>query len=175
MTNRDSKGKFTKAAPFKAGDRVIALPHCGYGEMVVGSTGTVLSHPNPSLALILVAFLPDYPDGLYFCPNEIALAPSTDTETISPDELHCTEAELREAMAEVARLKAEAKDRVQVYARKVQEAKEDTAAVYRLATAVESKLSDIAYVVRTWEIMRDGKTELPFMGAIKKVLGRKGA
>jgi hypothetical protein len=175
MTIRDSKGKFAKAAPFKAGDRVIALPHCGYGETVVGSTGTVLSHPNPSLGLLtLVAFLPDYPDGLHFYPNEIALSPSIDPEgpgSCPPDNLYRTEAELREATAERDRLKAELDLQKRIAEAALFREKFEA----RRAVAAESKLSDIAYIVRTWEIMRDGKTELPFMGAIKKVSGRKGA
>jgi len=90
MINRDSRGKFAKAeaAPFKVGDRVVALKNSPYTGPIIGSTGTILRISNTSRALTLVAFLPYYPDGLSFYPNEIALAPSTDTETISPDELH---------------------------------------------------------------------------------------
>ena len=67
MTIRDSKGKFTKAAPFKVGDRVIVLSNYRYNGLI-GSTGTVLNPPFAIGVLVSVAFLPDYPYGLK-CPQ----------------------------------------------------------------------------------------------------------
>ena len=170
MTARDSKGKFTKATRFKVGDRVECLHH---GVVSKGTIGTVVRVQDTDLFV-------DW-DGRgdsgswdhdfaaeYLSKIEDAPAAPEVIATRYRDELLRTQAELREVTVRFDDLKgtlAEARGVIDQQAETIHFMEGQIA-------SAESKLADIATLLRAMEILGPLGGDVTYPQAISAVLGR---
>lgn len=161
---RDAKGRFLKSRvhKFKVGDKVetIAVNDAGPGEVIeIMHDGTACK----------VKFATWY--GI--CTETVKSLRKIEDAIPARVDIPLLIFERDGLFEEVARLKAQVKDRVQVYARKVQEAKEATATATVRAETAEAKLSDLTAIVRCMELAKASTVEeWDFLTLTQDVLGR---